>query len=75
MTKFMHTCIVWVLTRQEPVEDVVVTLYTRQLIGNTGFLQQICLQGYFSCTRRMLFIFQQTAEKYQRIISQTIKKW
>ena len=37
----MHTCIVWVLTRQEPVEDVVVTLYTRQLIGNTGFLQQI----------------------------------
>ena len=38
----MHTCIVRVLTRQEPVEDVVVTLYARQLIGNTRFLQQIC---------------------------------
>ena len=40
--KNVRTCIIWVFPWQEPVEDVVVTLYARQLVGNTGFLKQIC---------------------------------
>ena len=64
--KIIHTCVVWVITRQEPVEDVVVTFYTRQLIGNTGFLQQICkdmFQLYKWSTDRIDFILQETREK------------
>jgi hypothetical protein len=32
----------WVLARQDPVEDVVVPLQARLLVGDTGLLQQVC---------------------------------
>ena len=35
------TGIIRILAGQKPVEDMVVTLYARHLVGHTGLLQQV----------------------------------
>ena len=40
-TMILLTSIIWVLSRKQPVEDVVVTLNTRHLVCHTRLLKQI----------------------------------